>query len=288
MKLRATVKKDDAGRLTQIQVRKGTQVKGVIMDFEYGEDGFVRDILFQGRREQLPNMPEIIDLVNESFIERIGKIQTIESIKEVLSVVVRPTKGTGDLLLYDYFEGLLKWAVGVIDNTYAYNGSNSLKVTCLDADIEVSAYRFIPFRPSLRVGKEFMFSIADNAKLYSFSSTIDLVTTTCHVTAEIRIKNGVVSVYTEGAWKEIIDIGGDLRAKDGVYGAWHNAKMVVDFTTKEYVSFRLNQFEVDLEGLIIPEQTPLIKQMGKIGFTVVRVAGNDAIMWFDDVVVTEE
>lgn len=89
MKLKATVKKDDAGRLTQLQVRKGRQQKSVILDFEYGQDGFVRDIFFEGRKDQLPNIGEIIDLVHGGFIERIGTVKlvnTIETIENIESV----------------------------------------------------------------------------------------------------------------------------------------------------------------------------------------------------------
>jgi len=89
MKLRATVKKDDNGRLTQLEVRKGRQKKGVRLDFEYGQDGFVRDIFFEGRKAEMPNIPEIIALVNETFIQRIGTVKlinTIETIENIESV----------------------------------------------------------------------------------------------------------------------------------------------------------------------------------------------------------
>lgn len=81
MKLTATVEKDTNGRLTSLQVRKGRQKKGVRLDFVYGQDGFVRDISFEGRRDQMPSIPDIIDIVNESFIERIGTINTVNVLK---------------------------------------------------------------------------------------------------------------------------------------------------------------------------------------------------------------
>lgn len=86
MKLKATVKKDPNGRVTQILVKKGRQKKGIKLDFEYGQDGFVREFLFDGKKEELPSIPEIIALVNESFIERIGTVKVI-NLLEVLEVI---------------------------------------------------------------------------------------------------------------------------------------------------------------------------------------------------------
>ena len=81
MKLKVTVKKDSNGRLTQLFVRKGIYTtRGVTLDFEYGVDGFVRNILFSGRTKDLPSIAEIVRLINQSFIERIGTIQEISKV----------------------------------------------------------------------------------------------------------------------------------------------------------------------------------------------------------------
>lgn len=86
MKVKVSVEKDKNGRLTSLQVRKGKQKKGVRLDFVYGVDGYVRDILFQGKSKDMPSFAEIIDLVNEGFIERIGNIKNIENIENIETI----------------------------------------------------------------------------------------------------------------------------------------------------------------------------------------------------------
>lgn len=81
LKMKVTVSKDPNGRLTQLKVLRGKEPTPLIMDFEYGLDGFVRNIEFTGRRGRLPNVRDILDLVNESFIERIATLKTINIIE---------------------------------------------------------------------------------------------------------------------------------------------------------------------------------------------------------------
>jgi len=80
MKYRVKVRKDGKGRLTQILVYKGLRRRPIKLDFEYGDDGYIRDVFFEGRRDELPKIPEILDLVNEGFIERIGTIRQIDKV----------------------------------------------------------------------------------------------------------------------------------------------------------------------------------------------------------------
>ena len=83
MKMRAETRRDSTGRLDHLTVRKGRRRKGVDLQFIYGTDGFLRDIEFTGRREDMPSIPEIVALINEKFMERIGTIQNIERIGNI-------------------------------------------------------------------------------------------------------------------------------------------------------------------------------------------------------------
>lgn len=93
MKLRATIRKDSKGRLTQVQVRRGKYQRGITLEYVYGADGYVQDILFRGKKEQMPNFPQIIDLINESFVERVSTIETITKISDSVEVDHTKIKG---------------------------------------------------------------------------------------------------------------------------------------------------------------------------------------------------
>ena len=88
MKMHVETRRDSTGRLDHLAVRKGRRRRGVDLQFLYGTDGFLRDIEFSGREEDMPSIPDIIALVNEKFMERIG---TIKKIGEV-GLVVKPSE----------------------------------------------------------------------------------------------------------------------------------------------------------------------------------------------------
>lgn len=83
MKMHVETRRDSTGRLDHLAVRKGRRRKGVDLQFIYGSDGFVSDIEFSGRREDMPSIPEIVALINEKFMERIGTIKNIDRIGNI-------------------------------------------------------------------------------------------------------------------------------------------------------------------------------------------------------------
>ena len=139
MKLRATVRQDAAGRLTQLHVKKGKQTRGLKLDFEYGHDGFVRDIFFEGKRKDMPDLTAIVDLLTESFIERIGTIQTIGEIKDFASGTTERFYKAKDLGAAEWWEdalvlenaGTLLYLVFYIP-AGAGNEGSLLKIECDD------------------------------------------------------------------------------------------------------------------------------------------------------------
>ena len=81
MRIRALTKRDSAGRLEHLEVLKGKARKGVELQFLYGADGFAREIEFTGKKEEMPSIPEIVALINEKFMERLGTIKMVNEVE---------------------------------------------------------------------------------------------------------------------------------------------------------------------------------------------------------------
>ena len=90
MTMRVETGRDSSGRLDNLKIFKGRQRRPVELQFIYGTDGFVRDISFTGTKADLPSVPEIVDLINEKFIERIGVISKVELI-DLISLITEIT-----------------------------------------------------------------------------------------------------------------------------------------------------------------------------------------------------
>jgi len=83
LKLKVKTRRDSDGRLTYLWLKKKRQTKPVVLDFEYGNDGFLKAIEFEGRETDLPPISDLVELLNEKFMERLGTIGTIELIDKI-------------------------------------------------------------------------------------------------------------------------------------------------------------------------------------------------------------
>ena len=83
-KMRVAIRKYDDGRLDKLEIFKRLrQRKPLTVQYLYDANQILTELEFDGRREDLPSLPEIVDLVNESFIDWIGVIKNIKKIDEV-------------------------------------------------------------------------------------------------------------------------------------------------------------------------------------------------------------
>jgi hypothetical protein len=83
--MRVETKTNTDGKLDYLTVyRKGR--KAVHLHFVYGQDGFLSDIEFTGKKEDMPDIPSIIELINEKFMERIGIIEDIDLVKLITRI----------------------------------------------------------------------------------------------------------------------------------------------------------------------------------------------------------
>ena len=88
MRIRALTKRDSAGRLEHLEVLKGKARKGVELQFIYGADGFAREVEFTGKKEEMPSIPDIIALINEKFMERLGTIKMVNEV-ELIDLITK-------------------------------------------------------------------------------------------------------------------------------------------------------------------------------------------------------
>lgn len=124
MKLRSEIYTDETGRLDRLKVFKGRQRRGVNLQFIYDSEGFVREIQFEGRRKDLPSIPDIVALVNEKFMERIGNIKRIDSIRDIANVNVATRTN-----FREGFQFTEHWETGRFDKTKYFGRTSSFFVT---------------------------------------------------------------------------------------------------------------------------------------------------------------
>lgn len=86
MKIKVKTRRDNDGRLTYLWLKKKRQRKPAELHFQYGVDGFLKSIEFDGRETDLPSIAELVDLLNEKFMERIGTIKLIKNIENIENI----------------------------------------------------------------------------------------------------------------------------------------------------------------------------------------------------------
>jgi len=80
--LTVETRRTEDGKLDQMTLTRPNK-KPVWLQMIYGTDGFLKKIVFRGRKADMPSIPEVIALVNEKFMERIGAIRTIDRIGDI-------------------------------------------------------------------------------------------------------------------------------------------------------------------------------------------------------------
>lgn len=124
-KLSVIADKYEDGRINKLTIQRSGR-KAVSLQYVYDVDGFVRNINFEGRKEDMPSVPEIVALFDAKFTERIGVIGEITKIGDIGST------STGAVVNPDFEEGLRGWTVDSgdveIDDTESYRGQKCVKL----------------------------------------------------------------------------------------------------------------------------------------------------------------
>lgn len=195
----------------------------------------------------------------------------------------------GKTILFDDMEGLLKWSAGAVDNTYAFGGSNSLKVACGAGAATVTRYFAMP--PSQKVSWELLFSTDAWANFAANS----LLFTLFHDDGLTVAQASVLYDRTTRTWYFYDDVGGSrtftipapLAVKAGVQGAWHRFKISADLLNHFWIKAEIDNHAVDMTGLKC--ETAATSGTIQSAISVQGTsAGVGANFWLDNVSVTEE
>ena len=274
-----TILHDSEQRISQINM--AGKIKA---DIIYDETG--QRIEVTGARRYLPYLYDFLMLVKDRRLESIGTIDRIKGIDGPIEVV-NLTSGS-KVIFYDDMEGLLKWVEGgatvAADNTVAFHGSQSLKITCAAASTTANGYRLAWLPASRKLALSFVFSCDDFSKLDGFS--VDMLP---YLDASSFQVQATYRAATTKAWSVTAAAGTTTiltHAQQFHADAWHYVKLKVDFNNGCYDSFQINERVIGLET-IFANALAASTQRCQVTFTVDNTAGNDVNMWFDDVLLTE-
>ena len=91
-KLRVRAHRDDDLRTRKIEIWKGR--KKVTVKYNYSPAGDVFDFSLEGRRELLPSVPQLLQIVDAKRLDRIGTIELIDLITRIALIDEITTIGT--------------------------------------------------------------------------------------------------------------------------------------------------------------------------------------------------
>lgn len=110
MKVKVDVRKWDDGRLDKLVIyRRG---RPLTLQYLYDSDGLQTGAEFDGRRADMPSVVEIAQIIDESWLERIGlikKIGTIEKMELIRDTTWRPLSFIVNPMFDQEFTGWLKY-----------------------------------------------------------------------------------------------------------------------------------------------------------------------------------
>lgn len=134
-KLNSKIFKDENSRLSRVQIFRGSARKKAILDVAYvwDSEGIVQEI---NVTSDTLTATELLWIINEKFIERIGRIGQIDNVDVIGNIknAFITVNTRADYISNGTFEaGLESWIVdGAVINTtpeYVFEGSNSVKLT---------------------------------------------------------------------------------------------------------------------------------------------------------------
>lgn len=200
----------------------------------------------------------------------------------------------GDVVWIDDFEhGIGKWVANVwgvggaveLSDAYARSGNWSMAMVAgSDGLRKASVYRMMP-RPVVG-GLGFCFSFGMDARLDELRVLFDLYD------GAHRHEPFVVYDYVELALKvrgsdgELQTIAEGLDIYESYYPFW-SQKLVVDFEKLEYVRWVFQDVEYDLRGISYLYNVDTGNPYLRPGIQVIGQEGFNAVVYVDDVVLTE-
>ena len=284
MSLKAEIKilKDESGVPSIVEVTR----RGKTLKYEVTPQGF--DLI--GPPSILPDIYDIMPLIFPIQKETVFKIPEPLQVTQVSG---------GKTVFFDDMEGLLKWvtnATTAIDNTNAFNGSNSLKITVpAPAGTANNTVRNFGLPFSRKVGFSCWFAVDDFTKFSAGGLNFQLVNHDGILESDGYLRydaiNRVWQTYNQnGVYQNIPDSTQAVQYQPltGVGGTWHKIKFVVDFINKEYVSLEVNERKFSITGIKFRSAATASSQFCSITVRAEAAAADEINVWLDDVIVTEE
>lgn len=268
----AKILKDEHGNPTVAEITK----RGRTLKVSYDPDlGFT----FTGPRSVMPSVVDIAALIYPP------ELQQKLVIPEPLSVV---NVSGGKTVLFDDFEELLKWSAGALDNTNAFNGGKSLKLT-MGGGAAVSTSRRFALSPHSRYKVEVYFACDDWTTLVGVDSLkvslfLDNGVTTAQATLQYD-RTGLTWYMYDNISSATFKLPKALDVLGGVEGTWHKLSFVVDFKSNIWECVDVNSFRSQLNiGLLNAASSGAIR-----GILTLRghAGAGGANLWFDDVLIQE-
>lgn len=270
---RVNVTRDDDGTPVLAEVRIGGRKLEARYDRETG-------FQFKGSQRLLLKR-ETWDLLNLIFPHHTPASFTIP---EPLKTVALPQ---GRVLMFDDFEGLYKWegAKGSQINTFAYNGSQCLKLTCLDLDVATDVVRGFGNSPRFPKSVGCMFAIEDLTKMLNWRVNLQMSFSGEYHFVSVIYNTGTGWFYVDQD-NNAVSIEESHLVTDKTYNVWHRMKL--NFDHGHYLSLEVNNHLYDLKKQPYYSKVVASNDFNIAKIETTRIAGNDAYLYIDDFLISEE
>ena len=205
----------------------------------------------------------------------------------------------GDIVYLDDFEDCIdgaalpgRWGTGgsgtgyavIASNTVSYTGLLSVKLTGgSDGSRNAFIQKNYPAARSTRWAQLFFFSLSSSANTASINNNLRGDNGTLLYQGLARLASDSLEIYTNGAW---VTVKENLNLYHNS-AQFHAFKLVIDYSTKKYVKLWLDDETVDISEYDLYSLASSGKKYRQAQAYVYSVAGKNAIMYLDNLVVTE-
>lgn len=252
------------------------------INVEYSATGFT---ITGSSRSLTPEMLELLKLIYPAQ-------QKLDfSIPQPLQTIQLKTGGA--ILLNDDMENLLKWtaSAGTVatDNTVAYTGDQSIKVTSLAAGADAEVERgFIWSNHKLKI-LEVLFAIADTAKSYRLHWSLYRFLDFAGLEAGVRydtVTKKWAFANSAGAYEDIPSSEGPGLEDISTLNIWHSLRLAISEQAYKFMEIDGKRFDLSNKQLNIFSSANL--DHSYVWLHLEKVPGEDAICYYDNIKVLGE
>lgn len=200
----------------------------------------------------------------------------------------------GDVIWIDNFEdNISKWwgrapsggSSLALSSERARSGGLSAKLTtgAIGGDGYLMGRR-LPLPRDTRIGFELSFSLEDSNEWLYWDITIYDGSTSYR--GHIQYNYASQIIQYESAWGVYTTLIDGIRLYELVE-LFHTGKLVIDWSTKKYVRFLINEREVDMSTYSLPSSASIVSPNALFDIGVYTLQAAAKSMWVDDVIITQ-